>query len=58
MSDWILDSGTAGLFDLLRQNTSLKIAFDAQRPGDYQSILRGRIFEQALIPKSPRAEFL
>ncbi|MGA2401329.1 MAG: hypothetical protein ABSG91_06450 [Syntrophobacteraceae bacterium] len=58
ISDWSLDSGTAGLLDPLGQTPGVQIALDAQAPGDGQSILTRRIWRGAAAPQCGRPVFL
>lgn len=53
----MLDNGTAGPFDLFRQQARVSVAFDSQGAGYYQSILRRGVFEQAFVPEGVRAIF-
>ena len=58
MSACTLVSGTAGLFDPLRQLARCEVAFNPQRPGHDKRVFRGRFVKQTLIPKRPHAVLL
>src|SRR5579883_115470 len=58
MSVWILDSGTAGLFDLFGETARAKIALDAQSVRDGQRISRRRIRNRPATPEYRSAKLL
>jgi hypothetical protein len=47
---YVLESGTAGPFDLFRQPPGFTIALHAQGARDHQSIRWGRRLKLALVP--------
>jgi hypothetical protein len=53
MSIWILDSGTAGLFNLFGQRAGFPISLYAQDSRNGEGILGRGIFEQATTPQRP-----
>jgi hypothetical protein len=51
----MLESGTAGFLDPLRESPSRSVPLDPQRARNDQRILWCRLLEQALVPKRARA---